>query len=289
MIFCLLPLLVLVLIVLLSTTLVVLRYGSLRVPMSKQYMFEIVIARYNEDLSWMRHPLVESLLKANENRTIITVYNKGPNRLHMQNLRGFKFREYALENIGRDMHTYVNHICKRYNSLADITIFLPGSCDMFHKFVLLLNIIYKAYGRNDSVFQCADASGFISSIRDYEVTSYGSTSTQNRSMNPNKKLTPAKVRPYGRWYDVVLGMDVPLRYTTQFGLMAVARKHIHNRPRSFYDHLVKELSVPDPELGFYIEMSWVSIFHPVPPECVDTTAMLTLWNTIVKPMRMKSF
>ncbi len=289
MIFLFVPILIIIIVFIITTALVVLYYRVFKRTTHNTKRFEIVIARYNEDLSWMTHPLVMFLLKENEHRTVITIYNKGPNSNHLKHLKAFtNIREYKLNNVGREMHTYTHHMSKQYNDLRDVTIFLPGSCDMLHKFVLMLNILYKAYGEEDSVFYCGDVRDSHQLIRDFKMVSYSSTSKHNYQLNPNRKLTPANLRPFGNWYDKVIGKDVPLDYTTQFGLMAVSRTHIHNRTQSFYDDLLKELSVPDPELGFFIEISWVSIFSPVPTKCINTVLLLSLINKVVNTFKIHS-
>lgn len=83
---------------------------------------ELVVARYNEDLSW--------LFKVNNKK--ITIYNKG-NNINYNNIK--------LPNIGRESHTYLTHIIKNYDNLADITIFTQG--DPFFHSPDFLNLIEK--------------------------------------------------------------------------------------------------------------------------------------------------
>jgi hypothetical protein len=83
---------------------------------------ELVVARYNEDLIW--------LSKVNNKK--ITIYNKG-NNINYNNIK--------LPNIGRESHTYLTHIIKNYDNLADITIFTQG--DPFFHSPDFLNLIEK--------------------------------------------------------------------------------------------------------------------------------------------------
>lgn len=84
---------------------------------------EIIIARYKEDLSWLK--------KINKNIKV-TVYNKGPGDINIPFIK--------LPNIGRESHTYLYHIINNYNNLADITIFAQGD-PFFHSpnFLELIN------------------------------------------------------------------------------------------------------------------------------------------------------
>ena len=67
---------------------------------------ELVVARYNEDISWLN--------KIKNKNIKITIYNKGGN-LNVKNIK--------LPNVGRESHTYLTHIINNYKSLADTTIF----------------------------------------------------------------------------------------------------------------------------------------------------------------------
>jgi hypothetical protein len=78
---------------------------------------QIVIARYSENLEWMK----ESPFEGHE----YIVYNKGPNEdfYRSEDLKDV----IELDNVGREGHTYLYHIIHNYDNLADVTVFLPGS------------------------------------------------------------------------------------------------------------------------------------------------------------------
>lgn len=65
---------------------------------------EIVMARYNEDISW-----------AYDYKHLLTVYNKGHDNLDISSIK--------LDNVGRESHTFLYHIVKNYNNLSDTTVF----------------------------------------------------------------------------------------------------------------------------------------------------------------------
>lgn len=66
---------------------------------------EVVVARYREDVSWTAALGLP-----------VTIYDKSgqPGPL-------------ALPNIGREAHTYLTHILRRYDSLAAYTVFVQGA------------------------------------------------------------------------------------------------------------------------------------------------------------------
>lgn len=71
----------------------------------------IVIARYNENLDWLKSIKIPYI-----------IYNKG-NEIDLPNFK--------LDNVGRESHTYIYHIIKNYDKLDDWTCFLQGD-PMYH-------------------------------------------------------------------------------------------------------------------------------------------------------------
>jgi len=69
--------------------------------------FELVVARYDEDLAWLKRAPREFL---------VTVYDKGDG----------SSGGVPLSNEGREAHTYLHHLTERYESLADVTVFVQG-------------------------------------------------------------------------------------------------------------------------------------------------------------------
>ena len=92
---------------------------------------EIVVARYNENLDWLKKIKKSKDLK-------ITVYNKGPDDIDVPFIQ--------LPNIGRESHTYLYHIINNYDKLADQTIFCQGD-SIFHSpdFLDLINKYRKKF------------------------------------------------------------------------------------------------------------------------------------------------
>jgi hypothetical protein len=68
---------------------------------------KIVVARYNEDISWLT-----------PYQDLCVIYNKG-NEIELPNI--------PLLNMGREAHTYLHHIIENYENLDDITIFTQGN------------------------------------------------------------------------------------------------------------------------------------------------------------------
>ena len=81
---------------------------------------EVVVAHYNEDITWLRGMC---------QRCALTLYHKGS--LNTTTIRSaLNYRPDAsiihLPNRGREGETWLQHIIRRYNTLADSTIFVQG-------------------------------------------------------------------------------------------------------------------------------------------------------------------
>ena len=88
---------------------------------------ELVIARYNENLDWLKK--VPKNIK-------ITIYNKGKENI------SYPFTQ--IPNVGRESNTYLYHIIKNYNNLSKNTIFCQGNpFDHCPKFIKLLKHVHK--------------------------------------------------------------------------------------------------------------------------------------------------
>jgi hypothetical protein len=74
---------------------------------------EVVIARFNEDVSWSRH------------FDNVIVYNKGQ-QLEDNEQQISRTQQVQLPNVGRETQTYLHHIVTRYDNLEDVTLFTQG-------------------------------------------------------------------------------------------------------------------------------------------------------------------
>jgi len=156
-------------------------------------MKELVIAKYKEDVEWARSV---------PDDWDITVYDK----------------EVDVPNIGRDSHTFLYHICLRYHSLADLTVFSQGRYDD-HCEDLIGRMKLLKHGEgythlSDRIFHvAADGNNFwepnVEKISGYQET-FGL---------PNERLT----FPYGAF-------------------LAVDKENVLKRPLNFYLNLLTLVS-----------------------------------------------
>jgi hypothetical protein len=233
------------------------RVGDFEQPDSS-FSCDLVIARYKETLSWL--PKYDEYNFRN-----VIIYNKGDND-GLCPIKKSPCNQIMLKNEGRCDHTYLWHIINNYDNLADVTVFCKGSSDMHRERKKLPFTIKKVFETHDTVMSVSIHPKPIHiDAENFQLDQYQSSNPQNRSSPEMKKAT---IRPFGKWYKAHFpGMST--RVAVYSGIFAVSRTHIHQRPKGFYEKMIKELEGhPNPEAGHYFERSWVTIFHPIPQECL---------------------
>ena len=214
---------------------------------------EIVISRYNENLLWLSEEPFRNY------RNII--YNKGINNDYL--LTDKTYKTYILNNVGREGHTYLYHIIHNYDNLADITVFLPASSEIYYKKEQAINIINKVNETYNSTFQTY-SNNIYDEFKNFAAeNNVSSNNYNNRLINNETVLTLSDIRPYGNWFKYHFG-DIVVNHYSFYGIFAIHKKHILQHPKSYYEVLIKELEVSsNPEVGHYYERSWAAIFHPI--------------------------
>ena len=196
-------------------------------------MLELVIARYAEDLSWLR--------KRPVNLTV-TVYDKSPDA---------SAGEWAitLPNVGREAHTYLHHIVSRYDSLADWTIFCQGKP------------FDHAYDFKKTMREFAD-SGIV---RPPGFTWLGhlidtDDDRGERLFKPWSKNEDGRGLDMRGFHQALFDTDGPERYTFVLGAQfAVHRDLIRQRPLAFYERALA-VSTTFPDAAHCFERSWDRVF-----------------------------
>lgn len=246
---------------------------------------EIVVARYNENLSW----ILEILERTSEFENLkITVYNKGntPAVIDSYNESNEKFLKrlelqrsrvtfIQLPNVGVCDQTYLHHIVSRYDSLAPSTLFLPGSAydDETKRprlLVLMQSLIVAMKSKEVPIPEVTAVisipwvfkSTYVSFSRRKQVDTYECSDSRNR--DGNQTIHQSTLRPFGKWYDVHLNPVLgPARNVTLKGMFMVGKSKLLKRPLSMYTKLLDMVSHHRfPEEAHYIERSWHAIIDP---------------------------
>lgn len=221
---------------------------------------QVVVARYAEDLEWLKEPPFDRF-------DDVVVYNKGPTPFESDSARVVK-----LPNVGREGHTYLTHILRNWDNLADVTVFVMGSCRATsEKWARATWVAKHVAATGSSAFPDHPLPAPLHEARGtFVISSYRSTHPTNATINPESKLLPSPHRPFGTWMGAnqLSGVDG----VTYSGCFAVAREHIRQHPKARYERLLQYLDHhSNPEAGHYLERAWLAVFHPVPEECRKST------------------
>lgn len=198
---------------------------------------EIVIARFDEDISWI-YPYLEHNIQ-------ITVYNKGEEfeeideRIHLV----------KLQNIGREAHTYLYHIINNYENLANVTIFLQGKIDD--------HIEDDLYGYINKLYIDAFYVGLSKNFKKSELT--------HKQFKINE-YCGNKLHEVGCNFGDFFTTHININYPTNFvmyinALFAVSKNLIKNRSKYYYKTLINLETTNNSELAHFIERSWYYIFN----------------------------
>lgn len=223
--------------------------------------YDLVIARYNEDLQWLRRINLSRFSR-------LFIYNKGNKGFVVPSLinRGKCVVEVNhLPNVGRCDHTYMHHIIENYGNLGDTTIFLPGSCDMSYKWEKALRTIKKALSTGKTVLDSKEEKE--TDMYNFYLNDWKASNEKNSSLNPETELLKSPERPFGKWYEKNFG-QFSVKEATYWGIFAVSKEDILKRPLKSYQNLIMYLdSHSNPEAGHYFERSWKAVFsHLMPSE-----------------------
>jgi hypothetical protein len=215
----------------------------------KPFTFDIVVARYKEDISWV--------YDAPFNKCNPVIYNKGPADLNIKYI--------TLPNVGKCEHTCIYHIVNNYDKLADVTLFTTGSSFRDNiECSYMKEIIQKVLeSKNTCMAKCGI--DMIEYASEFTMDHYQSEDLQNRDGNDNVPTLPADTRPFKNWFIKYIGEDrKEFKACGVKGIFAVSKKHIRNFPRDSYIRILEQLETHiSPEAGHYVERSWGAFFHPI--------------------------
>ena len=198
-------------------------------------MTELVVARYTEDLSWLR--------KRPATLTV-TVYDKGTDASGSDGA-------IQLPNIGREAHTYLHHIVDRYDSLADWTIFCQGKpFDHAYDFKKFLRE-FSEPGHVEPQTNFIWLGHLIDTDDD----------RGNGLFRPWSKNEDGRGLDMRSFHQALLKTDGPALYTFVLGAQfAVHRDLIQQQPRTFYERALT-VSTTFPDAAHCFERSWDRVFN----------------------------
>lgn len=225
---------------------------------------QLVIARYNEDLEFLQYQPFSDYKN-------VIIYNKGPT---LPKWYPSYAKIVSLPNVGKCDHTYLYHIIDNYDNLAKITVFLPASCTMnaikTNKTYRVLQYVEKT---QNSAFIGQPVNDVGQDLYDFRIDWYVTANKENRQLNNGSAVKPCAIAPFGKWFYSNFGntKTTLVDYTSIF---AVAQDHILQHPKEYYENLIKYVDDDiSPECGHFMERAWVTVFSPLPAECLYSNPM----------------
>jgi hypothetical protein len=214
----------------------------------EKYRAELVVARYEEDLRWLRR--VPDSIR-------IVIYNKGESETlpaFLSARRGV--RVVSLPNVGREAHSYLTHLVEQNDALTAVTIFSQG-----HPFDHAPDFHERLRALADGTERPAlfDWYGFLDETDD---------PCGRRLFVPWSKNPERRELSTGLVYERIFGHSSPEVFCFRGGAQfSVAREAIRRRPREFYERVLR-LSVEIPDAAHSLERMWDRLFgepmiHPV--------------------------
>ena len=215
--------------------------------------FKLVIATYDEDISWSRRY-----------QGLRAIYEKsGKQRYSGES----QYDEVvSIPNVGKEAFSYLSYIIHNYDSLPEYVAFSQGGISQEHAWIrkdfgpdMFLNMLREAR-KNDG---CSDP---MTAPKDHPDFGYGFN-----PLNPrDKKYAPKSISlskdlaPDFRAWMMKIGL--PSKYDKlkiyPSAYMVISKRRIQSRSRKYYMDLLPHLNYAlDPPEGHYFERSWYYIFN----------------------------
>lgn len=196
---------------------------------------QIIVARYREGLRWLK--LIQNIPYIVYDKGDKTSSNHLPNipRFPIQNFEGIK---HAKSPTGRESHTYLYHILKYYDELADMNIFLQG---------------------NPVEFAC-DAKSTLRALLQTDFEGIDFLSLNGPLVICDKFASPLhRGLPMERIFKRLFKNDCPELFAYTWGAMfCVSKAYIQSRPRAFYEEMM-QIVYDEPLSGYVFERLWPAI------------------------------
>ena len=237
-------------------------------------MPELIVARYTEDLSWLR--------KRPANLTV-TIYDKSPDVSGGESV-------ISLPNVGREAHTYLHHIVSRYDSLDEWTIFCQGKpfdhAYDFKKFLRDFAFRESKSGANSLSKPSPDPNiDRIGAVLGFHWLGHMIDTDDNqgaRLFRPWSKNEDGRSLDMRGFHQALFDTDGPDHYQFVLGAQfAVHRDVVYQRPLAFYERALA-VSTTFPDAAHCFERSWDRVFGVVG---IDADWLAGRQTVYLKPMK----
>ncbi|KAI4205504.1 MAG: hypothetical protein LQ350_000283 [Teloschistes chrysophthalmus] len=212
--------------------------------------FEIVVAHYNEDISWLAKHSSECC-----------VYTKGP----AKNSPDPPFTFTPLPNIGREGHTFLYHIVNHYDDQADVTLFVQGRID---DHVDLSVDEMKAKSLAASIGQvCTFPFRELEHFDHWEGIPWEEYPCWQRwSSMETAKMKETPLQYFQKYISESERIPAAVGFAPG-AIFAVRKETIQQHSKAYFERLLEKMFLGDmahvnPETGHYMERFWLAMFNP---------------------------
>ena len=203
--------------------------------------YQIVVARYNEDIDWLK-----------KFKLITLIYNKGNVNNQLND-----FNVINLPNFGRESHTYLYHIINNYDNLKEYTIFFQGSLDFS-------NEIKHSKLNIEDYFQNNDFNANLKKIKFEDLKNPIQHFGKWKNEFDSGLMRKSNFTCY-QWLKKFMDFDdINIEYlnVTWGAMFSVKKSIILKKPKIFYEDLLRFVDYHNnPEEGHFFERSWYFILH----------------------------
>ena len=221
----------------------------------------VVVSRYREDISELVRIIAAQATKECQCYDVI-IYNKGPENVHFEPSPSLTVTVQTLPNVGRDAHTLLHHITTNYDSLHNMTVFLPGSAKSIH---------YKTEYAEQALSACQAHYAYANATRWGDISRFtldAYTSTDPCNKVDETPLQPSAFRPLGAWFRHVFGYEpeADSSFLHSYWLIAaLPRLDIRDCPLGIYRRMLETLNThSNSETVHYAERALVRLTAPMP-------------------------
>lgn len=185
----------------------------------------------------------------------------------------------ALDNVGREQHTFVHHVATHYDKLPATLILLTSDLTRHGRFGQVASLA-DATMRRGAGFACVDGQNQMSTLgqtglqracsldRYSRCTMECYTNCHHQYPNRPRGLPfPAQPRGFAAWFEAkvanasTVARSVHGYPACHFGIASTTRDDLRAHPWRVYDALARDLSVADlPESSFYMEWAMSAVF-----------------------------
>jgi len=213
-----------------------------------QNTIDVVVAFYNEDLTWLMTPIHTGVLA-----DYVVLYCKGPNDPPKYIADRCK-RVVKLPNVGREGHTYLHHIINNWDSLADNTVFFQGKVDDHSTYMEPI----EKYVKNQQMFfgRMFGTTDLHKPIQHFGI--WLEKLQDGRLRKARDHASPQQ------WIEQVWKITIPTNTVCPVvwgANFAVHKSYIHRIKKECYEQAYQYLNDHvDPEEGHFQERTWAILF-----------------------------